>query len=276
VIRIGPFELDLDQRRISRDGEAAVLSPRAWGVLEQLVRNRGRLVSTHDLLADQWQGRASDETYVRKIISEIRRVLGDSAQSPVYIRTVPKLGYLLTSEVPAPADNMQPAGATRTIAVLPFANFSDDRTLDHFCNGLTEEVLNRLSHDAQVPVVARTSSFQFKDRNLDIREIGKLLDADLILEGSVRTHSGMIRVTAQLIDAQTGFHRWSEHYDCPRSNDISTQDSIALAITARVWGAPPGGELPPRTVIFSERFTSPDDFKRLRTAIEASKIHTPR
>jgi len=274
VIRIGPFEVDLDQRRISRDGHTAVLSPRAWGVLEQLVRNRGRLVATHDLLADQWQGRASDETYVRKIISEIRRVLGDSAQSPTYIRTVPKLGYLLASDTRVAAGGKDPADAARTIAVLPFVNFSDDRTLDHFCDGLTEEVLNRLSHDAQAPVVARTSSFQFKDRSLDIREIGKLLDADLILEGSVRTHSAMIRVTVQLIDARTGFHRWSEHFDCPRNNDIATQDSIALAVTARVWGAPQGAEQPPPTVIFSERFTSPDDFKRLRSAIEAAKKQT--
>ncbi len=276
-MRIGPTELDPDQRRISRDGEMLTLSPRGWDVLADLISNRGRLVTTRDLLAHHWHGRASDETYVRKTISEIRRVLGDDAQSPSYIRTVPKQGYVLAAEFetisPAPA----PQYAERVIAVLPFTNFSDDRTFDHFCDGLTEEVLNKLSHDAQVPVVARTSSFQFKGRKLDIREVGRTLGATDILEGSVRIDSGWIRVTAQFIDAVTGLHRWSEHYDCPRSSDIETQDSIACAIASRVWTTPGTGEgTPTRTVVISERFSSPEDFRRLRDAIERAGRRAPR
>lgn len=275
-MRIGRCELDLEQRQIRRDGELLALSPRCWDVLEELIGNRGRLVTTRDLLAHHWHGGSPDEAYVRKAISEIRRVLGDSAQTPSYVRTVPKLGYVLTSADEAVAEEPAAEASRRIIAVLPFANFSDDSKLDYFCDGLTEEVLNKLSHDAEAPVVARTSAFQFKDRDLDIREIGRMLGANLLLEGSVRSDSGMIRVTAQFIDAVTGLHQWSEHYDHPRINDIETQDRIAAAIALRVRSTSDTGESPPPTVIVSERFTSPEDFQRLRDAIEAARKTTRR
>lgn len=268
-MRIGPCEIDLEQRQISKGNQAVAMSPRAWDVLEQLVENQGRLVTTRDLLTRHWHGRASDETYVRKAISEIRRVLDDSARTPTCIRTVPKQGYVLIPGAGAVAEST-PAKTSRIIAVLPFTNFSDDRSLDHFCDGLTEEVLNRLSQNAEAPVVARTSSFQFKDRGLDIREIGRVLGASDILEGSVRIDSGIVRVTAQFIDAISGLHRWSEHYDCARGNDIATQDRIAGAITSRVRNAQIATDVPTK-VILSERFTSPEDFRLLRAAIENAR-----
>lgn len=253
-----------------REGTAVALSPRAWDVLEHLILSRGTLVTTAALLTRHWHGGSSDETYVRKTISELRRALGDNAQAPIYIRTIPKRGYLLVAEAHRNDAAAAPDDASRAIAVLPFANFSDDPTLDHFCDGLTEEVLNKLSHDAEAPVVARTSAFQFKERDLDIREIGRMLGANLLLEGSVRSDSGGIRVTAQFIDAVSGLHRWSEHYDHPRGEDIATQDQVAAAIAARIRSTSDTGGAAHPTVILSERFASPEDFKRLRDAIEAA------
>jgi len=261
--RIGPCEVDLQQRQLSVKGKAVSLSPRAWDVLEYLAINRGRLVTTEKLLELLWPGRSADETYVRKTISEIRKALNDDARAPVYVRTVPKHGYLLQAD----ADTETQPEVSKNIAVLPFANFSDDPGLDHFCDGLTEEVLNKLSHEVDTPVIARTSSFQFKGISLDIRSIGRALDARHILEGSVRTGNNLLRVTAQLIDARTGVHSWSENYECAAGDDLKAQDELAEAISIRVRDSGQSRGSVTRPVLLSEQFLGPDEFRRLRQAI---------
>ena len=101
--------------------------------------------------------------------------------------------------------------------MLPFKNFSADQDQDYFADGITEEILNSLAGipDPNLKVTARTSSFAFKGKDIDPREIGKTLGVANILEGSVRKDGDQLRITAQLIDAKTGYHRWSKQYDKP-------------------------------------------------------------
>ncbi|MFN8579472.1 MAG: protein kinase [Gemmatimonadaceae bacterium] len=128
----------------------------------------------------------------------------------------------------------------RSIAVLPFINMSVDADTEFFSDGITEEILNALAKLNGLRVIARTSSFAFKGKNIDIREIGQRLGADVVLEGSVRRSGEQLRITAQLIDATDGHHLWSERYDRDRQDVFRVQDEITSAIrdalSARLLG----------------------------------------
>ena len=120
--------------------------------------------------------------------------------------------------------------ADKSIAVLPFVNMSSDPEQEYFSDGIAEELLNVLSKIPGLRVSARTSSFQFKGENLDIIDIGRQLNAGLVLEGSVRKAGPKVRITAQLVDARSGFHLWSETYDRELENIFAVQDEISAAI----------------------------------------------
>ncbi len=132
--------------------------------------------------------------------------------------------------------------AERSIAVLPFVNMSADPEQDYFSDGISEELLNRLAQIPDLKVAARTSAFQFKGKNLDIGDIGRQLKVAHVLEGSVRQGGSMLRITAQLIDSQTGYHLWSETYDRDASDVLKVQDeiatSIANALQSKLGGSP--------------------------------------
>jgi len=128
------------------------------------------------------------------------------------------------------ADRPRPSHEPPSIAVLPPVNLSADPEQEYFCDGIAEEIINALAHVEGLRVVARTSSFAFKDRAQDIREIGRSLDVSAVLEGSVRKAGDRLRVTAQLINVADGYHLWSERFDRRLEDVFAIQDEIALAI----------------------------------------------
>ncbi|MDH3268082.1 MAG: adenylate/guanylate cyclase domain-containing protein, partial [Ignavibacteria bacterium] len=117
-----------------------------------------------------------------------------------------------------------------SIAVLPFINLSAERDNEYFSDGITEELLNALAKVDGLLVTSRTSSFAFKGKNIDIREIGKQLGVKIVLEGSVRKYGNRVRVTAQLINADDGYHKWSETYDRNLEDIFAVQDELANSI----------------------------------------------
>lgn len=117
-----------------------------------------------------------------------------------------------------------------SVAVLPFVNMSPDPEQDYFCDGISEEIINSLTHVAGLKVVARTSAFQFKAVSIDIREVGRRLNADVVIEGSVRKSGAQLRITGQAIQAESGHHLWSEIY-CRELKDIfAIQEEIAESV----------------------------------------------
>jgi TolB-like protein/tetratricopeptide (TPR) repeat protein len=152
--------------------------------------------------------------------------------------------YDQAGEVPSTAaTSSQPSGvapqtpamlAQKSIAVLPFVNMSGDADNEYFSDGISEEILNVLARVPELSVAARTSSFQFKGEKRDVAEIAAQLKVRMVLEGSVRKQAERVRVTAQLIDAQTGFHLWSETYDRELKDIFAIQDEIARAIGAEL------------------------------------------
>ena len=122
------------------------------------------------------------------------------------------------------------APPSHSIAVLPFVNMSDDPKQEYFSDGLSEEILNALAHIDELQVAARTSSFSFKGKDVDVGTIGRQLNVAAILEGSVRRSAHAVRVTTQLVDAATGYHMWSETYDRDLGNVLKLETEIATAV----------------------------------------------
>jgi serine/threonine protein kinase len=129
-----------------------------------------------------------------------------------------------------------------SIAVLPFVNMSADPEQDYFCDGLAEELINALTHIQDLKVIARTSAFSFKGKNVNVRDIGRELDVGMILEGSVRKAGNKVRITAQLVDTVKGHHLWSERYDRPIDDIFAIQDEITLVIVDILKPTLMGGE----------------------------------
>jgi len=125
-----------------------------------------------------------------------------------------------------------------SVAVLPFANLSQDPKQDAFCYGLTEEIANSLASMPSVNVVASSSAFQFRDEHVDVREVGRELGVGLILEGSVRVERGQARVIAQLARSEDGVAIWSDSFDGRINGSLNTQQSIARKV---LEGLPLGG-----------------------------------
>ena len=128
----------------------------------------------------------------------------------------------------------QPSRFKNSIAVLPFLDMSPEKDQEYFCDGIAEEIINVLAHIESLKVIARTSSFAFKNKNEDIREVGAKLGVDTMLEGSIRKSEKRIRITAQLIRVSDGSHIWSEKYDRDIQDIFAIQDEISLAIVSNL------------------------------------------
>ena len=122
----------------------------------------------------------------------------------------------------------------RSIAVLPFSNLSPEKDQEYFCDGLSEEIINALSHVRELRVVARTSAFAFKGKEIDVREIGKRLKVDAVLEGSVRKAGDRLRITVQLVNVADGYHLWSERFDRALKDVFDIQDEVTLEVVDKL------------------------------------------
>ena len=153
------------------------------------------------------------------------------AYAAVVIVCMGALGYVLYERGLGRAHAGEPRDS---IAVMPFSNLSGDPGKDYFSDGMSEELLNLLARVPGLQVASRTSSFAYKDREVDVRQIGKELGVATVLEGSVRQAGEQVRITAQLIDAESGFHLWSETYDRKLADVFQVQDEIAKAIVDKL------------------------------------------
>ncbi len=175
---------------------------------------------------------------------------------PMKVYAVTRTGDRLLAEAPASAGRTGrarlPSGGedrSNAVAVLPFANMSTDPENEFFSDGIAEEIINALTQVPGLKVTARTSSFSFKGQKLDVREIATRLEVGSILEGSVRRAGDRVRITAQLIDASTGYHIFSEAYDRVIADIFDTQDEIARPITRKLTASIPGKEPPPGSLV---------------------------
>jgi adenylate cyclase len=247
------FTLDIARRSLRAADRAVQLRPKSLEVLRYLVENADRLVTKEELIKAIWPNVVVTEESLTHCVSEVRQALGDSEQT--IIATIPRSGYRFAAPVlrlavnasaaphPAPPEaESAPAWSDSgprlqsplldrpSVAVLPLANLSGDPQQDYFSDGITEDIITELSRFSELLVIARNSSFQYKGKAVDIRQVGRELGARYVLEGSVRRVGDRIRIAAQLIDAMTGAHRWAERYDRELRDVFAVQDEVARAI----------------------------------------------
>ncbi len=214
--------------------EPVALGSRALDLLLLLVERQGQLVSKDEIMAAVWPGLAIEEGNLTVQISALRRIIDRGRTQGSCIQTIPGRGYRFVAPVTRPGA-APPAPALvlpdkPSIAVLPFANMSGDPEQEYFADGMVEEIITALSRIGWLFVIARNSSFAYKGQNVDIKRVGRELGVGYVLEGSVRKAAGQVRITAQLIDAQTGAHLWADRFDGPLENIFELQDRVALGV----------------------------------------------
>jgi adenylate cyclase len=242
VYEFGPFRLEVGEHRLMREGRSIQLTGKAFDTLRFLVERHGTLVSKRELMNAVWPETAVEENNLDRNISIVRKALGEKATGAQYIETVPRVGYRfvgrLSDAITGMADDSQfPTEDAFAIAVLPFADMSPSRDQDYFCEGLAEELINALTHVDGLRVVSRTASFQFRDSGADVQDVGRKLGAGTLLEGSVRKAGDRLRVTVQLIEVASGFHRWSQRFDRKLDDIFAIQDEIAESVATSLRGS---------------------------------------
>jgi adenylate cyclase len=237
-LQVGSWVVAPRLNNVSCAGKTVRLEPKVMGVLQCLAQHPGETVSKEHLFQAVWTNTVVTEDVLKRCIGELRRAFNDDARNPRVIETIAKRGYRLIAPVGAPAEASAPAAGAvcDSIAVLPFTNMSADPENEHFADGVTEEIIDALAQIQELQVVSRTSAFSFKGKHVDLRVVGKQLNVRTVLEGSVRKADNRLRITAQLVNAQDGYHVWSERYDREISDILAIQEEIARAIVER-WTA---------------------------------------
>lgn len=228
-LRFGPFVLS-PGKELRRDGSAVPLGQRALVLLEAMLRANGEAVTKTEILQQVWPGLTVEDGNITVQIAALRKELGTRANGEEWIVTVPRIGYRLPRDAPEPAaDSGKP-----TVAVLPFVNLSGDASRDYFADGIVEDLITALSRFKSFSVVSRFSSFAYKGRAIDVRQVARELSVRYLLEGSVRLSPERVRVTVQLIDAQSGTHIWANSFDGELGQIFEFQDRVTESVIGLV------------------------------------------
>src|ERR1700730_8211730 len=209
-----------------RRGENQIpLEPQVFDLLEFLIRARDRVVNRDELLDAVWRGRIVSDATLSSRINAARVAIGDNGEKQRLIRTLPRKGIRFVGEVREEIDLPGEAAATPesaapritalegpSIAVLPFTNMSGDPEQEYFADGMAEDIITALSRISRLLVIARNSSFTYKGKSIDIREVGRELGVNYVLEGSVRRSGGRLRISGQLIDAGSRTPLWGDPF----------------------------------------------------------------
>ena len=253
----GDHVLDVARRELRRGFEAIAVEPQVFDLLVYLVENRDRVVSKDDLIASVWGGRIVSESTLTSRINAARRAVGDSGHEQRLIRTVARKGFrfvgIVRTEEESAAFEPSPTSQTGVtaarqegarpalpkpdrpaIAVLPFTNMSGDPEQEYFSDGISEDIITALSKLRSFLVIARNSSFIYKNRPVHLKQVAEELGVRYVVEGSVRKGGDRVRITAQLNDVSTGSHLWAERYDRGLADVFAVQDEITENIVAAI------------------------------------------
>jgi TolB-like protein/Tfp pilus assembly protein PilF len=232
------YELDVHCQELRHAGQVVHVEPQVYDVMVHLVRNRDRIVSKDELLDTVWNGRIVSEAALSSRINAARKAIGDDGERQALIKTIHRRGFrfmgAVQESVSEPASTPATVATPRkpSIAVLPFANLSNEPDTDYFSYGLTEDVIRLLARNRWLDVLSRHSAVAFKDKDADPREIGASLGIRYLVQGTVAKHGGQVRITADLVSAETGHHLWWESYDVALADILEVQQEMAQQIAA--------------------------------------------
>ena len=267
ALSFGPFTFDVARRSLTRDGITTELGQRASVLLHSLLLADGQPVTKATLMDQAWPDMAVEEGNLTVQIAQLRKLLGTDAAGRDWIVTVPRVGYRLV--LPQAAEP-EPESATRpTLAVLPFQNLSGEAETDYFADGIVADIITALSRFHSLAVVSRNSSFVYKGRSVDTREVSQALGARYLLEGSVRRSGDHLRITAQLVEGVTGVTLWTDRFDGDLAEIFDFQDRITESVATLVAPAIEVSELAQARQRRPERVTSYDIALRVHALIDS-------
>jgi adenylate cyclase len=247
--RFEDYVLDTDRRELRRGGESVPIAPQVFDLLVHLVRYRDRVVTKEALVAAVWDGRLITDAALTTRLNVVRSAIGDNGREQRLIKTMPRKGFrfvapvceepavdnpLSTKPLPEAAEPSFPLPEQPSIAVLPFANLSGDPLQDFFGDAIAEEVLTELARLSWLLVIARNSTFAFKGRELDVKQVGHDLGVRYVLLGSVRRFGDRVRIGARLVETTTGVQVWAERFDRKLADVFDVQDDITRAVVTAI------------------------------------------
>lgn len=265
VFRFDVFEADVQAGELRKSGTPVKLQGQPWQVLVALLEQSGRIVTREELRDRLWPtGTFVDFDHSLNIaVNKIRDALGDDAAQPRFVQTVARKGYRFIAPIETVAEQASADAARRfdarwvaaiaigivatiaagivwrtlpfsshrhTIAVLPLRSLNGDPDAGYFSDGLTDEIIYNLSVIDGLEVKSRTSSFQFKGRDVNVRDVGRALKSDLVLEGTLLRGTGRVRLNVALVRASDDVTIWTQHYDRDAHDIFAVQDDISRAI----------------------------------------------
>src|SRR6266850_4034114 len=248
----GDCVLDPGRRELARGSQVIAVGPQVFDLLIYLVRNRERVVSKDDVLDAVWSGRIVSESTLTSHINAVRKAIGDSGEGQRLIRTVARKGFRFVGDVSEVQSSdggslkTEPAGSNEapapglalpdkpSIAALAFHNLSGDPEQDYFADGVVEDIITALSRIRWLFVIARNSSFTYKGKTVDEKQVGRELGVRYVVEGSVRQSQSRVRITGQLVDTATGTHLWAERFEGRLDDIFELQDQIATSIVGAI------------------------------------------
>jgi transcriptional activator of cad operon len=285
LLRIGAWRVNPISGEISRKGQIVRLEVRVMRLLLCLAEHAGKVVSIDDLITNVWAGVNVSEDSVYQGVTSLRRVLGDDPKQPAYIETVPRLGYRMVAKVSPWTEVALPHShakvsliptvaigltlvvvlglvlhsritdknksalvstqAQRSVAILPFLDLTEGMSQEEFADGMTEELIDKLSKVPGLRVPTATSSFFFRGKQVTVANVAKTLNVSYVLDGSVRKSGARVRVAARLVRAENGYVIWSETYDRLFNDLLMVQDDIAVEVT-KALSASIGSTVPTR------------------------------
>ncbi len=213
--KFGDFKFDLTRRRLERiSGEVLRLPPKAIDILRILLENGGEIVEKDFLMEKVWADIIVEESNLTQTIYLLRKALGENAAGQNYIKTIPKRGYCFAGSFTNSYNDDTDQKQVKKIAVLAFENHSGDAELEYMADGLSENLIDTLSQFPQIHVIARSSSFRYKNSHFDSQEIAEILGVKIILEGRVTQRGEKTMIRAELIDVEQGIQLWGKTIEC--------------------------------------------------------------
>ncbi len=242
----GPFVLNAEAGTLLRKGVPVPVPYRASLLLTAFLNRPGEVLTKADLIDAAWQGAAVEEGNLAVQVAALRKLLGQSPEGGEWITTVPRVGYRFAVKpdsdsekrgrsLDAPDGGEEAALARRpSVAVMPFANVGGEREQEYFADGITEDIITALGRFRWFFVISRNSSFVYKDKSLDPKQIARELGVQYLLEGSVRKSAQGVRISARLVEATTGAQIWVERYDLAVTEVFAIQDEIAERVVGEI------------------------------------------
>jgi DNA-binding winged helix-turn-helix (wHTH) protein/tetratricopeptide (TPR) repeat protein len=245
IYEFSGFRLEEAQQRLLFNGEPVALKPKILDLLRYLIQSRGQLIAKDDLMREVWPDTIVEENNITVSMSILRKTLGEDRQKPRFIQTVPRRGYRFVAEVielsPDPITVGDPHKITvvsetdeapiDSLAVLPMDIGEKDPNVEYLSDGITESIIDLLSRIPNLRVLARSTVFRFKDKQIDPQEVGRLLNVRAVMMIRVIKLGGKLIIRSELVKVADGSQLWGEQYNRSPSDILAIQEEIARAIT---------------------------------------------